>query len=327
MMDNIDTADTGAGVWLVGSGGMAIDYAKVLRAMDVEPTVIGRGAASAERFVAAAGYPVMKGGLPALLAKNPAVARNAIVAVGVEALGVTVETLLHAGVTNILVEKPGSINKAQLESLVALAVAKQARVTVAYNRRFYASTLRAMEMIKEDGGLQSLQFEFTEWGHEIRTLTKASGVKDAWFMANSTHVTDLAFFFAGMPIELRTFAAGSLDWHPASAIFVGAGVTDAGVLFSYHANWDAPGRWSLDAITSNYRLIFRPMESLQLMRKGSVNIESVELDDQLDREFKPGLYEQVRRFLSLDTRNMCDLASQLARWDLYTRMAGYDESL
>ncbi|NBW64683.1 gfo/Idh/MocA family oxidoreductase [bacterium] len=317
------TTRTGPSVWLIGAGGMSVDYAKVLRSMGANMIVIGRGAASAERFSTATGLNVVAGGLTAFLATRPAAPQHAIVSVGVEALGSTVRELLEYGVTEILVEKPGSIDAEELRQLVSLARTKGARVIVAYNRRFYASTLHALKMIADDGGLQSLQFEFTEWGHEIRTLEKAAGVKDAWFLANSTHVTDLAFHLAGTPTELSAFTAGSLDWHPAAAVFVGAGVTDRGVLFSYHANWDAPGRWGLEALTSNFRLIFRPMEALQVMRKGSVKIEPVEIDDRLDKEFKPGLHEQVRRFLSRETTGMCDLAEQLSRWDLYAQMAGY----
>ena len=317
------TTRSGPAVWLIGSGGMAVDYAKVLRALNASTTVIGRGAASAEKFSTATGLDVIAGGLTAYLATRPAAPQHAIVSVGVEALGATVRELLAYGVTEILVEKPGSISATELTELVTLAQAKGARVIVAYNRRFYASTLHALQMIADDGGLQSMQFEFTEWGHEIRTLEKAAGVKDVWFLANSTHVTDLAFHLAGTPTELSAYTAGSLDWHPASAVFVGAVVTDRGVLFSYHSNWDAPGRWGLEAITSNFRLIFRPMEALQVMRKGSVKIEPVEIDDRLDKEFKPGLHEQVRRFLSGETAGMCDLAEQLAKWNLYAKMAGY----
>jgi hypothetical protein len=114
-----------------------------------------------------------------------------------------------------------------------------------------------------------------------------------------------------------------LPWHSTASIFAGAGVTDKGVLFSYQANWGAPGRWGVEVLTANYRLIFRPMESLQMMRKGSVKIESVEIDESLDKTFKPGLHEQVRRFIDGHTEGFCTLAAQVEHWDYYCRMAGY----
>ena len=312
-------------VWLIGSGGMAVDYAKVLGSLGVATTVIGRGSASASTFTEKTKLPVVLGGLDAYLQTKPEEPLCAIVAVGVEVLASTMQSLLDYGVLNILVEKPGVLTKEELVKIASLAKAKSARVQIAYNRRFYASTLRALEVIEEDGGVESMHFEFTEWGHEIRDLKKAEGVKDAWFLGNSTHVVDLAFYLSGIPLEIHSYTAGTLDWHPSSAIFAGAGRTNTGVVFSYQANWDAPGRWGLEIITSNYRLIFRPMESLQIMRKGSVKIEPVELDDRLDKEFKPGLYEQVRRFLGNENEGFCNIEEQLAKWDLYCRMAGYSK--
>lgn len=310
-------------VWLIGSGGMAVDYAKVLNSLAVTTTVIGRGSASAKIFTKKVELPVVVGGLDAYIQTKPKIPSSAIIAVGVEELAGTLRSLLDYGVLHILVEKPGVLTKEELVRMATLAKAKSARVQIAYNRRYYASTLRALELIEEDGSVMSMHFEFTEWGHEIRDLKKAEGVKDAWFLANSTHVVDLAFYLAGAPSEINTYTAGSLDWHQSSAIFAGAGRTNTGAVFSYQANWDAPGRWGLEVITSNYRIIFRPMESLQIMRKGSVNIEPVELDDRLDKEFKPGLYEQTRRFLGGERQGSCTLEDQLSLWDTYCRMAGY----
>lgn len=320
--DMKETQDTGH-VWLIGTGGMAVDYAKVLHALGVPVTAIGRGSNSAALFTEKTGLPVLVGGLASYLETAPPMPSSAIVAVGVESLAPAVRTLLANGVVDILVEKPGSLAREELVELAVLAAAKSARVKIAYNRRFYAATQRALSIIAEDGGVKSLHFEFTEWGHEIRDLQKAAGVKDAWFLANSTHVVDLAFYLGGSPTHLHALTAGTLDWHAASAIFAGAGQTETGALFSYQANWDAPGRWGIEIMTTRHRLIFRPMESLQMMRKGSVQIELVPLDDRLDKEFKPGLHQQVRRFLAGEDDGFCDIREQLANWDLYCLMAGY----
>jgi predicted dehydrogenase len=311
-------------VWLVGSGGMAVDYAKVLKALDVSALVIGRGNASAQSFTDRTGLPVHAGGLEAFLAGEPELPRAAIVSVGVEALAPTTRLLLDYGVRRILVEKPGALHRHEIEALAAVAADRSAEVIIAYNRRMYAATLHAQRLIAEDGGVQSLHFEFTEWGHVIAGLQKADGVKAAWLLGNSTHVIDLAFYLGGAPIEMHCYTSGSLDWHPRSAVFAGAGRTDRGALFSYQANWSAPGRWGVEVLTANHRLVFRPMEDLQIIRKGSVAVESVSLDDQLDKAFKPGLYEQVDRFLRGRFEGLCTLDDQLAHWPIYTRIAGYD---
>lgn len=311
-------------VWLVGAGGMAVDYAKVLKALDVSALVIGRGSASAQTFTERTGLPVHSGGLEAFLAGEPELPEAAIVSVGVEALAPTTRRLLDYGVRRILVEKPGALNRDEIRELAAIAADRSAEVIIAYNRRMYASTLHAQRLIAEDGGVQSLHFEFTEWGHVIAGLQKADGVKAAWLLGNSTHVIDLAFYLGGLPVEMHSYTSGSLDWHPSSAVFAGAGRTDRSALFSYQANWSAPGRWGVEVLTSNHRLVFRPMESLQIVRKGSVALEPVSLDDRLDKAFKPGLYEQVDRFLQGRLEGLCTLDEQVARWPVYTRIAGYE---
>jgi predicted dehydrogenase len=312
-------------ILLIGAGPMAVDYAKVLVALGKDVIAVGRSVASAAAFKEKTGLDVIAGGLNTFLAGQPQCPREAIIAVGVEALAETACSLLAYGVRRILLEKPGALTAQEIRTIRALAQEKGAEVLIAYNRRFYASTLRALELIEEHGGVQSLHFEFTEWSHVISELHKAPGVKEAWLLGNSTHVIDLAFYLAGLPAQWRCFTAGALDWHPAASTFSGAGRTERGALFSYQANWEAPGRWGLEVLTRDVRLIFRPMESLQLMRKGSVAIEQVAINDELDKKFKPGLYEQVRRFLARQAEGFCTVEEQAAVWDIYCQIAGYNQ--
>lgn len=312
--------------WLIGSGGMAQDYAKVLRGLDVEMTVIGRGEASASRFNAVTDVAVVQGGLEGYLKSGVReLPDNAIVAVGVEALAPTVTTLLNIGVNRILVEKPAGLYPEEILALNTQVDSCGAEVFVAYNRRFYSSVRAARKMIAADGGVQSFSFEFTEWGHEVETLTKAPGVKEQWLLGNSSHVIDLAFFLGGVPEEICAFQAGSLPWHPNAAVFCGAGRTTNGALFSYQANWGAPGRWSVEICTCNYRFIFRPMETLQIMRKGSVAIEPQPIEDaEIDKNFKPGLLLQTKEFIGNENSDaLCVISDHAAMLPFYTKIAGY----
>ena len=85
-------------------------------------------------------------------------------------------------------------------------------------------------------------------------------------------------------------------------------VNDA--LFSYHANWTGPGRWGLEIVTNQHRLILRPMERLQMQTIGSVKTEYIEISDRVDKNFKPGLYKQVEAFLNDDFTDFCTIADQ-----------------
>jgi hypothetical protein len=178
-------------------------------------------------------------------------------------------------------------------------------------------------MIESDGGLRAVYFEFTEWAHVIAPLKKAEGVKENWFLANSTHVADLAFHFAGLPKNWKTYTAGGTNWHPAASRFVGSGITENGIFFNYGADWEAPGRWGVELLTANRRLILRPMEQLRVQVKGSVAIEEVQPSDKLDIEFKPGLYEQVRSWVINEKQNACSLEHQLNAIPFYEQMANY----
>jgi len=312
-------------IWLVGCGKMAQDYAKVLNQLEVPFTTIGRGDASASRFENVTGLEVVRGGIDACLHRKLDLPSSAIISVGIENLAHCASILINSGVRRILVEKPGGLNSKEINTLHDLACSKGAEVFVAYNRRFYSSVLGARKLIDEDGGVQSFNFDFTEWGHEIETLEKSPGVKEHWVFGNSSHVIDLAFFLGGEPLEFNAFREGSLTWHPSSSVFCGAGRTISGKLFSYNANWDAPGRWGAEFCSKNYRLIFRPMESLQIMRKGSVSIKTFNVEGQdLDNEFKPGLFLQTKAFLD-DNENadLCRLSDHVKMLPVYSEIAGY----
>lgn len=282
---------------LVGAGVMAIEYAKVLTALDVKFQVVGRGIQSAERFAEETGVEVYLGGIDSYLNATNNTLNAAIIAVGVAELAATTEALIRHGVKRLLVEKPAGVSLSEVKMLCEVATEYNAEVYVAYNRRFYAATLKAQEIIETDGGVKSFNFEFTEWAHLIESLNVPTEVKENWLLANSTHVIDLAFFLGGLPIKMNCYTQGKLAWHSKAAAFAGAGITTTGALFSYQANWDAPGRWGVEILTSKRRLFFRPMEELHVQKLKSVAIEKIILEDELDRNFKPGVFRQVQAFL------------------------------
>ena len=311
-------------IWLIGAGPMAVEYARVLNELNVKYDVIGRGERSASSFFKSTGLKPEVGGVKKFLRRNPIVCSHAIIAVGVEQLANTTLQLLEYGVKNILVEKPAGLNKEEIQKVADLTRQKAANVFVAYNRRFYTSTKRAREIIDQDGGVTSFHFEFTEWAHEIEPLQKPAGLKEKWFLANSTHVLDLAFYLGGKPKEISTFTAGGLNWHPSASIFVGAGVSETGILFSYQANWESAGRWSVEILTKENRLIFRPMEKLKIMNRGSLQVNFVDgIDYTLDEKFKPGLFLQTFKFLNRNFKNMLDIYQCTSIMEVYYKIGNY----
>lgn len=313
-------------IWLVGAGPHAREYAKVLLDLKQNFRVIGRGATSASDFQALVGKSVSTFGLENELELNGA-PDYAIVTVNYHMLALVASKLILAGTGCILLEKPGALNFSEIDKLNSLANAYGAKVWIAYNRRFYASTELAREMIIEDGGATSCVFELTEWSHTIDPMPLPEETKSAWMIANSSHVADLAFHLCGAPLDWNAWHSGEIPWHLSAARFCGSGITNKGILFSYHADWEGPGRWSVEVITRKRRYIFRPMEVLQIINLASTSIEHLRLDDVLDLNFKPGLHRQTKSFLDDKTEFLCSLEEQTKLMKVYSKMAGYKSTV
>ena len=310
-------------VLIIGAGSISKDYVSVLDDLNIDFTVVGRSDLNAINFKKDTGVDVISGGIEKYLSDNEVRFSHAIVAVGIEKLFEVTKLLIINNIKNILVEKPGSICLEHLKELDALAKKHSSNVIIGYNRRFYSSTIATQNIIIEDGGVKSFNFEFTEWSHLIKGLDKPKGVLDSWFLGNSSHVVDLAFYLGGAPKDISCYTSGSLTWHESASIFCGAGVSETGALFSYQANWGAPGRWSVEILTNQHRLILRPMEKLQLQNIGSIDTEFVDIEDEIDKDFKPGIHRQVCNFLDNELVNFCDLCEQIQNFQTYKKIANY----
>lgn len=306
-------------VLLVGVGYMGIEFAKVFKAMKVNFIAVGRGEKSAAEFEKEIGIKAVTGGLEKYLKENNTVPKTAIVAISEEQLGSATIKLLNFGIKNILVEKPGGLDFVDVKKVASLAKKKKAKVYVGYNRRFYASVEKALEIIKKDGGVLSVFYDFTEAVHKIVPLVRAPGVKENWFLQNSTHVIDMAFFLGGLPKTITAYKKGSLSWHPDGAIFAGAGVNQNGALFTYNANWQSAGRWCVEVMTKKHKLFFKPLEKLQIQEAGSFEVKDVELNDKLDLDFKAGVYKEVESFFG-DKKFLCTIDEQVENLKYYSKI-------
>jgi len=303
---------------------MAVAYADVCLGIGIPFEVIGRGDRSADAFEAETGLPVRRGGLDQMLSHCPPPS-SAIVAIPIDGLAAAAGLLVESGVERILLEKPGGVDSVEIRKLARNARDRGAEVLVGYNRRFLTSAIEARRLIEADGGAMSCKFEFGERTNLITDLNLPARVLSRWFLANSSHVVDLAFHLVGQPAELSASTSGELDWHPAASQFHGSGITDQGVTFSYRADWSAPASWRVEVTTARRTLIFQPLESLRMMMAGTDSELDVDLANSEDLDHKPGLLNQVRAFLVGDDRLLCGIEEQAANCDTYDRMAGYDD--
>lgn len=283
-------------VLVVGAGNMAQEYIKVLDVLNVPFSVIGRGSQKVEKLKNKYNIKISSGGLEAAFTSHHEVS-HAIVATSLASLEKNVEFLIEKKVKNILVEKPGSVTLQGIQNLASKAKENGINIYIAYNRRFYASVIEAKKRIIEDGGLKSFVFEFTEWSHVLETLNRPQFELENWFIGNSTHVLDTAFHIGGKPKIVNGFVQNHLNWHSKGSIFVGAGLTDRNIPFSYHANWESPGSWKLELLTKSNRYILRPFEELHVQKLGKLIIEPIAINNEIDIIYKPGLYKQLEQFL------------------------------
>jgi predicted dehydrogenase len=302
---------------IIGVGPIGIEYAKIFKALGNQILVLGRSEKGCAAFLEATGIEAIPNGLAS--SQGQTLPTTAVVAVSEAQLGQVVLQLIERGVKSILVEKPGAGTPSELRMVADAAAKAGCDVRIAYNRRFYASTQAAQHIIKDDGGVNTFHFEFTEWSHRIEPINKEPGVKEEWFFHNSSHVVDLAFYLGGWPKEMKSWSAGSLSWHP-HARYTGAGISDRGALFSYVADWQGPGRWGVEVITSKHRLILKPLEKLQIQKIGSVAVEDFAIDDGIDTIFKPGFYRQVVTFLE-SPEMLLSIDEQLANLDFFNTMS------
>lgn len=310
-------------ILLVGVGRMGQEYTRVLQDMKIPFVPVGRGIETAHIFKEKTGVSPVTGGVEKYLDNNGKGLDTAIIAVNVPDLYYQCRNLLERGFKQILVEKPAALTVDEINTLRDMAFKEGAKVYVAYNRRFLLSVAEARKILSDDGGVLSFHFEFTEWSDRVEVFDAEPAEKEKWFLSNSSHVADLAFFIGGRPVEMKSSTSGSLKWHRSASMFCGSGITDKGSLFSYSANWDAPGRWGIELLSRNFRTILRPLEQLQIQKRGTITTERVPIDDTLDQKFKPGLYSMVDCFLNGGNIGMCSIEEQADIFRYYCQIANY----
>ena len=308
-------------LWLVGAGGMALEYDKVLKAININYCVIGRGKKSAKYFSSVSGTKVFVGGLSKFLISKPSVASRAIVAVNVEELKSTCIKLIKYGVKDILLEKPGGINAKEIKQLYNYTKNKKVNIKIAYNRRYYSSVRRVKQLLKNDGGVQSFNFEFTEWTHRKKKFVKNKQVLKNWFFANSTHVVDLAFYLGGLPQKISSYVSEKIKWHHSPSIFGGSGKTKNGTIFSYNANWQSAGRWSIELLTGKGKYILCPLEKLFFQPRGSLEKKEIKLKTKIDKDFKAGFYFQLKAFIDKNDSNLLSLSRHYSIMKIYCKIS------
>ncbi len=279
---------------LLGSGGMAADYTKVLKELKVDFQVLGNSVSGCQRFTQITGIqatPHLKDQI-----KHYSNVDYVVNCVSSHKLYEINKLLIKHKFKYVLTEKPGAFGSQQVNELATKSDSMGVKMFVAYNRRFYASVDKLVDLIKKESGVTSFHFNFTELVKTVLSHVNEKEVLENWFFVNSLHVIDLAFYLSGEPEFLDVNVSDRSYWHN-PMIFSGSGRTKSKALFSYIADWTSAGRWGIEVNTKHNKYFLQPLEELRQMKKDSMKVEKLTLDNKLDIKFKPGLFNQLKAFL------------------------------
>jgi predicted dehydrogenase len=190
----------------------------------------------------------------------------------------------------ILMEKPAGYNLADAEDIEAAARAKNSKVFVALNRRFYSSTQKVLQDLKTSKSPRFIHVQDQEDQQRALQAGQPPTVVDYWMYANSVHVIDyLTLFGRGRITSVEPVVAWDPD-HP--WIVISKVKYDSGDVGLYEGVWEGPGPWSVSINTPEKRWEMRPLENASFQLAGQRKLEVVETHP-WDQEFKPGLRLQA----------------------------------
>jgi len=311
-------------VLIIGAGYIANQYAIALSKLKIKNvTILGKSKENLQKFKEFPNFEIIPGGYETNLSKIKK-KDLVIIATPIEELMKTTKKVIENGHSRILIEKPGSVFKNDLLELKKII--KKEKVRIAYNRFFYLSFHKLLSLVESEGGITSCKFDFTEWLHTIEIEKYNTKICNRWGISNSLHVISMVLGLIGMPKKISTCQMGSLEWHPTGSIFVGNGISEKDIPFSYHANWGGGGRWGIEVITKEniYRLI--PLEKLFVSKKGSTKWEEVNLQNTF-LDVKEGIAEEIATMLNdeLDKKiGMISLSDAIKFNEIAEEIFGYE---
>lgn len=307
-------------VAIVGAGYMAHEHAKALAAQPNVKIVgvVGRRSERAQALARLYGATVYND-IASMHAGTQAQA--VVVAVNELATRAVCEQIFAFPWTS-LIEKPVGIDLQEARAISSLAMERNAKAYVAFNRRSYAATLAARDQLGENPNPRLISV----LDQQDIEAAAASGQPDAvvanYMFANSIHLVDyFTLFGRGTVLAVRNIAR----WTPDKPAMVVASIHfSSGDLGLYQAIWNGPGPWSVTVTNSSVRTELRPLEKLSTQHRGERRLVEIPADP-IDTQFKPGLHRQAQQFclaVRHENSDLCDLATGLRSMDLCARIYG-----
>jgi predicted dehydrogenase len=286
-------------VLIIGAGVMAEEYIKALSELKIKNvTILGNSIKKTQNLAKKYGYSCLFNGYKKNLLKIDK-KDLVIISLPIPLIVDAAELCLKSGQENLLLEKPGSLFIKPLQNLNKQI--KNQNVRIGYNRLFYSSLEKLKTHVIKDGGINSCSFTITEWIEKINFKKYSKHVLERWGIANSIHVLSMVFNLIGFPKNISCYQNGKLSWHNSGSIFVGSGISNQKIPFSYFADWNSSGRWGINIITKKNSYRLEPLEELYMFSKRLSNWKKIPLKKS-NKLIKEGLTEEIISMFELQKR-------------------------
>lgn len=298
LASNIRSADfVSCSATILGYGNMGKHYLKALHSLDVgQIRICSRSQEPMDSLTHSPNVATISGGFQSLDC-SPEKGELGIVATPIAELVPAAKHLADLGFKKILIEKPVSLWSSEIIELEKYLTQKGAHAVCAYNRVTYPSLVEARFRADQEGGITSCRYSFTEIIGDDWEQRYSANELSRWGVANSLHPISMAHKLIGQPMSWDGHSSGNLPWHPSGSIFVGSGLSDQDIPFSYQADWGSKGRWSVEINTAVASYMMCPLEKLFSKTSSLGEWEEIPLAV-FDANGKTGVVEELASMLS-----------------------------
>ncbi len=291
----VDFSDCSATI--LGYGAMGKHYLQALQSLNVgQIRVCSRSQEPLDSLANLPNIETVAGGFQSLDCV-PAQGEVGIVATPIAELIPAAKHLADLGFKKILIEKPASLWSSEILDLEKYLTQKGVSAVCAYNRVTYPSLVETRFRAAEEGGITSCSYSFTEIIGSDWEQRYSADELSRWGVANSLHPISMAHGLIGQPMSWGGHTSGSLSWHSSASVFVGSGLSEQDIPFSYQADWGSKGRWSVEVNTAVASYKMCPLEKLFCKTASLGEWEEIPLAV-FDGEVKTGVAEELAAMLS-----------------------------
>jgi predicted dehydrogenase len=239
---------------------------------------------------------------------------------GADLVVVTVTELFMAEVAaacfvhpwTVMLEKPAGYDLADATRIRDAAARANSRAFVAFNRRAYSSTRRAIELLRSNSSQRFIKVVDQQDQQAAILVTKQpEPVARNYMFANSIHLID---YFRVLGRGEVASVEPIVRWKSEQPGLVLAKINfTSGDIGLYEGIWNGPGPWIVSVNTAEQRIEMRPLEQVSVQLRGTRAVTQLEIEGD-DKTYKPGLRYQAQQAIGAARGEPANLATIVDSW-------------